>query len=81
MRDIESDYRNAYLDEHARCTRAGLTERAEAAAAVLRDHYGVDVTTATPAPAPEQAAAETPPETTAQRKPPARRTRAAKPKE
>jgi hypothetical protein len=65
MRDIEADYRAAYLDEHALCLRAGRTERAEEVAAILRDRFGVDVDEPA-APAPKRA-------TPAARKPAAKR--------
>lgn len=81
MRDTRGDYQRAYLEEYEAYRRAGRDEDADVVAAILRDHFGVDVTTATPAPAPETATAEKPPETTAAPKPAARRTRAAaKPK-
>jgi hypothetical protein len=79
MRDVDSDYRGAYLDEHEMCVRAGRTEDADEIAAILRDHYGVDVTPAAE-PAPERVTAEPAPENTAAPKPAARKPRAAKPK-
>lgn len=42
-RDIRKDYERAYVARHAALVTGGNTEEAEKVAAILKDHYGVDV--------------------------------------
>lgn len=42
-RDIEGDYKRAYVDEHAALVRAGRAESAERVAGILRDEFGYDI--------------------------------------
>lgn len=42
-RDIEGDYRRAYIAEYEAYTAAGRTKDAAAIARLLKDHYGHDV--------------------------------------
>lgn len=73
IRDIEADYKAAYLAEHAALTRAGHTEKADAVAEVLRTQYDHDVDgpkkRTTQRKAPERADVPKPVENTAEPKP------------
>jgi len=73
MRDIEGDYKRAYINEYEAALRAGHTAAAESVARILRDHYGHEV-------APTERADESAPEA-AVPAPPAKRSRAKKPSE
>lgn len=42
-RDIEGDYKAAYLDEYAAYVRDGRLAEAKHVAKILRDRYGVDL--------------------------------------
>ncbi|MFI5783500.1 hypothetical protein [Nocardia sp. NPDC051570] len=76
-RDIEADYRRAYLEQYQRAHAAGRTGEADRIAAVLRARFGHDPAPAAATPAPvddaprrargtkTRAAAEPLPETTA----------------
>lgn len=68
IRDVDADYRAAYIEEYESYKRAGLDEQAENVAQILRDGYGheVDVKskrqTAKRASAPERADQKAPEE-------------------
>jgi hypothetical protein len=71
MRDIEADYRAAYIAEYESYRRAGRDADAENVATILREQYGHDVEAEpeqAPA-APEHAAADRPPEAAVEPKP------------
>lgn len=73
IRDIEADYKEAYIAEHAALTRAGRSEKAAEVADVLRTRFGHEVDSAKKrAPqrkAPERADVQKPAENTAEPKP------------
>jgi len=54
-RDIEGDYKRAYIAEYEGYALAGRTKDAAVIAQILKDHYGHDVK-----PAPERADAKAP---------------------
>lgn len=56
MRDIESDYKAAYIAEYEAYRTAGRSKDAAAVARILRDTYGHDI-------APERADAKAPEDT------------------
>lgn len=62
MRDIEGDYKRAYLEEYESYRRAGRPEDAERIAGILRDHYDHEVDDDKAKAEPERADAEKPPE-------------------
>ncbi|WAZ20171.1 FkbM family methyltransferase [Streptomyces cinnabarinus] len=84
-RDIEADYRNAYIDEYEAYRTAGRDEEADRVAHILRDQYGHDVDAAdvaaepdSPVERPEANAPETtavapPPEAAVEPKPAAKK--------
>ncbi|MFF9238388.1 hypothetical protein ACF1AY_15845 [Streptomyces sp. NPDC014776] len=89
MRDVEADYKDAYIAEHASYKAAGRDKDAKAVAEILRDRYGYDVNAEPeqqkeapqeePQEAPEQGtpettAAEAPPEAAVEPKPAAQKT-------
>lgn len=83
LRDIEADYRNAYIDEYEGYKAAGRDNDAQRVAAILNDRYGHDVDAQDapeePAHAPEPgtqetAAAAPPPEAAVEQKPTAKKT-------
>jgi hypothetical protein len=91
LRDVDADYKAAYVDEYRSYKQAGRHEDAARVAAILRDRYGVDVDAAeaeAPVQRPEPGEAETtaaapPPEAAVEPKPaaqkaPARKTAAKK---
>jgi hypothetical protein len=65
-RDIDGDYKAAYLHEYAGYVRAGRTAEAKIVAGILRKRFGVEVD---PKPKVETTAAAAPPETTEAPKP------------
>ncbi|MEW2250396.1 hypothetical protein AB0907_24015 [Streptomyces sp. NPDC006975] len=73
VRDVEADYKAAYIAEHASYKASGRTKDADAVAEILRDRYGYDVD-APEEPQQEEEQEETPeegePETTAAEAPP-----------
>lgn len=48
MRNIQADYKAAYIAEYEGYRRTGRHEDADAVARILRDHYAYDVETAVP---------------------------------
>ena len=85
MRDIEADYKAAYLSEYTALARTGRTEDAARVAQILRDCFGLEVDggqeqdagdpVEVPEPVlPETAAAARPPESAADPKPPVKKT-------
>lgn len=66
IRNIDDDYRAAYLEEYEAYKRAGRDEEAEAVASILRDQYNHDPSgkkrTAKRAAAPERADQKAPEE-------------------
>lgn len=68
IRDVDADYRTAYIAEYESYKRAGLDEQAENVAQILRDGYGHEVEpkskrqTAKRASAPERADQKAPEE-------------------
>lgn len=88
MRDIETAYKDALIDEHEGYVRAGRIEDAEHVAGILKDRYGHSIASESegdddktaakePPQAPEKADAEKLPENAMDPKP--RRTPRAKP--
>jgi hypothetical protein len=76
VRDIQGDYRRAYLDEYEGYRRTGRDEDAEQVASILREQYGHEVAPKAKAKpeqdAPERTDAERPPENATPAKPAAR---------
>lgn len=85
MRDIDADYKAAYLADYEAYRQAGRDKDADRVARILRDQYGHDVAAADDGPVekqepqtepvtPETTAAARPPEAAVEPKPPAKKT-------
>lgn len=66
-RDVDADYKAAYIAEYQSYRDSGRHDAAERVARILRDSYGYDVAPKrTKRPAPERADVDRPPENTAE---------------